>query len=102
MRSNGQDEGGLASDQTAWLGIRATAALRFGRYRKGRGIEAVIPTKAGQAPDPAFARAAYRERTVVERLITRLEQWRRVVTRDETRASNYLAKLTVAAIRLWL
>jgi transposase len=72
------------------------------RYRKGRGIEAVIPTKAGQAPNPAFDRAAYRERNVVERLINRLKQWRRVATRYEKRATNSLAMLTVAAILLWL
>ena len=28
------------------------------RYLKGRGIKAVIPTKADEAPDPAFDRAA--------------------------------------------
>jgi len=72
------------------------------RYLKGRGIGAVIPTKADEAPDPAFDRAAYRERNVVERLINRLKRWRRVATRYEKRAANYLAMLTVAAILLWL
>jgi len=37
----------------------------------------------------------------VERLIKRLEQWRRVATRYEKRAANSLAMLTVAAILLW-
>ena len=72
------------------------------RYLKGRGIGAVIPTKADEAPDPAFDRGAYRERNVVERLINRLKQHRRIATRDEKRATNYLATLTVAAILLWL
>ena len=72
------------------------------RYLKGRGIGAVIPTKANDAPDSAFDRAAYRERNVVERLINRLKQWRRVATRYEKRAANYLAMLTIAAILLWL
>ena len=71
------------------------------RYPKGRGIGAVIPTKTDEEPDPAFDRAAYRERNVVERLINRLTQWRRVATRYEKRAANYLAMLTVAAILLW-
>src|SRR5215210_2413545 len=43
------------------------------RYLKGRGIGVVIPTKADETPDPAFDRAAYRERNVVERLINRLK-----------------------------
>lgn len=72
------------------------------RYLKGRQIGAVIPTKADEAPDPAFDRAAYRERNVIERLINRLKRWRRIATRYEKRAANYLAMLTVAAILLLL
>ena len=72
------------------------------RYLKARRIGAVIPTKCDAVPDPAFDRTAYRERNVVERLINRLKQWRRVATRYEKRATNYLAMLTVAAILLWL
>jgi transposase len=37
----------------------------------------------------------------VERLVNRLKQFRRVATRYEKRAVNYLAMLTVAAILLW-
>jgi transposase len=72
------------------------------RYLKDRRIGAVIPTKADEVPDPTFDRAAYRERNVVERLINRLKQWRRIGSRYEKRAANYLAMLTVAAIMLWL
>ena len=72
------------------------------RYLKERRIRAVIPTKADQSPDPAFDRDAYRERNVVERLINRLKQHRRVATRYEKRAVNYLAMVTLAAILLWL
>ena len=72
------------------------------RYLKERRIGVVIPTKADEAPDPAFEWGAYRERNVVERLINRLNQWRRVATRYEKRAANYLAMVTIAAIVLWL
>jgi len=72
------------------------------RYLKGRRIGAVIPTKVDEAPDPAFDRAAYRERNVVERLINRLKQFRRVATRYEKRAANYLAMLVIASALLWL
>ena len=68
------------------------------RYLKERRIGAVIPTKANEAPDPAFDRATYRERNVVERLINRPKQWRRVATRYEKRAANDRAMLTIAAI----
>ena len=80
-------------------GYSSPAALR---YLKGRVIGAVIPTKADEAPDPAFDRGAYRERNAVDRLISRLERWRRVATRYEKPAANYLAMVTVVAILLWL
>jgi len=38
----------------------------------------------------------------VERLVNRLKQFRRVATRYEKRAVNYLAMVTIAAILLWL
>ena len=53
------------------------------RYLRERRIGVVIPTKVDEVPDPAFDRAAYRERNVVERLINRLKQWRRMATRYE-------------------
>lgn len=49
-----------------------------------------------------FDKVAYRKRNVVERLINRLKQFRRIATRYEKRAVNYLAMLTIAAITLWL
>ena len=72
------------------------------RYLKGRGNGAVIPTKADEAPDPAFVRAAYRERNVVERLVNRLKLHRRIATRYEKRAVTFRAMVTLAAILLWL
>ena len=72
------------------------------RYLSGHGIGVVIPTKCDEVPDPAFDREAYRERNVVERLINRLKQWRRVATRYEKRRANYHAMVTIAAILLWL
>ena len=42
------------------------------------------------------------ERNRIERLINRLKQCRRVATRYEKRAENYLAMLMIAAILIWL
>jgi transposase len=47
-------------------------------------------------------RYIYRERNRIERLINRLKQFRRIATRYEKRAANYLAMITIAAILLWL
>jgi transposase len=39
---------------------------------------------------------------VAERLVNRFKQFRRIATRYEKRAVNYLEMLTIAAITLWL
>jgi transposase len=64
-------------------GDKGHSSLSIRRYLKERKIGAVIPTKADQVPDPSFDREAYRERNVVERLINRLKQHRRIATRYE-------------------
>jgi transposase len=71
-------------------------------YLAERRIRAVIPTKVGEVIDLNFDWATYRERNVVERLINRLKQHRRIATRYEKRAANYRAMLMLAAILLWL
>ncbi len=62
----------------------------------------VIPTTAQQRRRPGFDREAYRARNRVERLVNRPKQFRRIATRYEKRAANYLAMLYIAAITLWL
>jgi transposase len=75
---------------------------RVRQYLRRRGIGAVIPTRVDQRRNPRFDRLAYRERNRVERLFNRLKQFRRIATRYEKRAANYLAMLTLGAILLWL
>ena len=72
------------------------------RRLRQRGIRPVIPTRSDQPRQPDFDRNAYRQRNRVERLINRLEQARRVATRYERRAANYLAMVHIGCILLWL
>ena len=72
------------------------------RALRRRGIGAVIPTRSDQRRNPHFDREAYRARARVECLINRLKQFRRVATRYEKRGRHYLARVTLAAIVLWL
>ncbi len=62
----------------------------------------MIPTRTDQRSQPSFDREAYRERNKVERLINRLKQFRRIATRYEKRAANYLGMVTIGMILLWL
>jgi transposase len=58
----------------------------------------VIPTKSDQPRQPSFDRSAYRARNQVERSVGRLKQFRRVATRYDERAVNYLAWTILAAV----
>src|SRR5689334_16026060 len=90
----------LRRDRVA--GDRAYSSGKIREALRRRGIGAVIPTKENERRQPNFDRQAYRERNRIERLINRLKQFRRIATRYEKRAANYLAMITLAAILLWL
>jgi transposase len=46
-------------------------------------------------------RDLYRERNVVERLVGKLKEYRRIATRYDKLAASYLAFVQLAAIRIW-
>lgn len=74
-----------------------------------RGIRAVIPSRRRperhrprRGRPPSFDPVAYRRRNAVERLVGRLKEFRRLATRYEKLAMNYLAVAHVASIALFL
>ena len=71
-------------------------------WLKAHRITAVIPSsKARTVPYP-YSRRAYRRRNVIERLFCRLKNWRRIATRYDRLADNYLAGVAlVAAVTEW-
>lgn len=63
-----------------------------------QGAEAVIPsTTSRRAPIP-YDIVAYRDRNRVERMWCRLKDFRRIATRYDKLARNYLAGVFIAAI----
>jgi transposase len=62
----------------------------------------VIPTKANERRQPDFDHEAYRQRNIIERLINRLKNFRRISTRYEKCAPKYLAMIHIVAILLWI
>jgi transposase len=57
----------------------------------------------GNRKDPiCFSPYLYRARNQVERFFNRIKQCRRVATRYDKLAANYLAFVKLAAIRIWL
>ncbi len=67
-----------------------------------QGSEAVIPPRRHRCTKPrAFDAALYRLRHRVEFLFNRLKQFRRVATRYDKTARNYLAMVQIGCVRIW-
>ena len=62
-----------------------------------RGAQVVIPSTASRRTPIPYDRDAYRARNLVERLWCRLKDWRRIATRYDKLADNYLAAALIAA-----
>ena len=79
---------------------------RIRQWLRRHKIKPVIPSRSGphtgQRPQRCFDRDAYRERNAVERCIGWLKHCRRVGTRYEKLALNYLAIVKLAFIQRYL
>jgi transposase len=69
---------------------------------ESRGGEAVIPTRKNRAVQREIDRDRYKDRNLVERFWSKAKQYRRVATRHEKTARNFLAFLHVASIMILL
>src|ERR1700754_1260497 len=67
-----------------------------------KGALAVIPNNPSRALKYPLDKHLYAQRHLVECCFSKLKQFRRVATRFEKTARNYLAVVTLAAIVLWL
>jgi transposase len=67
-----------------------------------RGAEAVIPTQEGRKEQREVDPHLYRERNLCGRFRSKIEQYRRVATRYEKKAADYLASVKVAAMMVML
>jgi transposase len=61
-----------------------------------------IPAKSNRKWKPCFSKTLYRERNQVERFFSKLKHFRRIATRYEKLADNFLAMVQLASMRLWL
>ena len=71
---------------------------RLRSWLKVRRIKAVIPSTATRTVLYPLDRAAYRRRNLIERLFGRLKNWRRIATRYDRLARNFLAGLALIAV----
>lgn len=106
--------GGQAADITqAYIlidGVQATYALMDKAYDadrlieqlKQQGIIPVIPPKSNRKEPREYDRHIYKERSLIECFIGKLKQFRRVFSRFEKWAKNYMHFVRFAAALIWL
>ena|SRR5215469_12813714 len=69
---------------------------------KDRGSKPVIPSRSGRTAPRRLLKRQYRRRNLVERFVNRIKHFRRIATRYEKTARNFLGFLTFAALFSWL
>jgi transposase len=85
--------------------VMADTAYDADHFRQAiadKGALAVIPNNPSRTKKHPLDRHLYAQRHLVECCFNKLKQFRRVATRFEKTARNYLAVITLAAIVLWL
>ena len=83
----------------------ADAAYDADHFRQAviaKGAIAVIPNNPSRAKKHPLDKHLYAQRHLIECCFSTLKQFRRVATRFEKSARNYLAVVTLAATILWL
>ncbi|WP_440640786.1 IS5 family transposase [Bradyrhizobium sp. PUT101] len=108
-QSMGRSRGGLTSKIHAvvesgsmLLADRGYDADWIRELAMKKGAWANIPPKSNRSDPICFSPYLYRARNQVERFFNRIKQCRRVATRYDRLAGNYLAFIQLASIRLWL
>ena len=69
---------------------------------KQRRMKVVIPPKSNRSDQRKFSRKLYRTRHFVENFFCNIKRYRRVSTRYEKTATNFLGFILFAAVRVWL
>ena len=91
---------GLSAGQIL-LGDRAYDSNALRQTVSEQGAWANIKPLSRRSDKPAFSPFLYRYRNLVERFFNKLKHFRRIATRYEKTARNFLAAILIASTRLW-
>jgi transposase len=83
-------------------GDKAYTAKWIRDWLRRKGISVTIPRKENERCRGPFDKQQYKKRNVVGRCIGWLKECRRIATRYEKLARNYLAMIKIAMIRQYL
>jgi transposase len=83
------------------LGDKAYDSAELRLWLRRRGTKCVIPNRSNRKQPFSFSKKAYRERHRVENAFCRLKDFRRIATRYDRLARNFLASVYLAATIVW-
>ena len=89
----------LAQDVVADRGFFARTIIE---QIEAGGAKAHIPSQSNVRIRQVVDRDIYRQRNLVERFFCKLKHFRRIATRYDKLARNFLAAVLLASTRLWL
>lgn len=88
--------------RTIVLVDKAYDADRIRSLIEDQGATPNISPKSNRRWKPCFSKRLYRERNLIERFFSKLKHFRRIATRYDKLAENFLAMIQLASIRLSL
>jgi transposase len=83
------------------LGDKAYDSAPLRQWLKDRGTKPVIPNKSNRKQPFSFNRKSYKQRHRIENAFCRLKDFRRIATRYDRLARNYLASICLVAAIVW-
>lgn len=83
------------------LGDRAYDSAELRQWLNGRGTKAVVPNKSNRKQPFSFDRKSYKQRHRIENAFCRLKDFRRIATRYDRLATNFLAAVCLVAAIVW-
>lgn len=85
---------------TIVLADKAYDADRIRALIERQGASPNIPAKSNRKWKPRFSKRLYRERNLIERFFSKLKHFRRVASRYDKLATNFLATVQLTSMRL--
>ena len=86
---------------TVLIADKAYDADRLRQHLKARGAVANIPNMIRRKRRFRWKKALYRQRNLIERMFARLKDFRRIATRYDKLARNFLSGVVLAAAIVW-
>jgi len=83
------------------LGDKAYDSAELRLWLEDRGTKPVIPNRSNRKQPFSFNKRLYKERRRIENAFGRLKDFRRIATRYDRLARNFLASVCIVAALVW-